>query len=382
MARRIIIVSDQLPPKRGGLADHTHRLATELSNTHPVTVLTSPGAASSERFQVRPSIGDWRDLDWIMAELSEFANDSILLWQYVPHMYGRGGANLRLPRLWRDLHTSGNRQVFIAHEIMADLDWRPARLWFALQHRRQWKALLASADAVAISTGKWVEDWSRWRPDLAPRISLLPSPTSIEPHPVGPDHRRTWRLARGLDPAVRVLAYFGTLGPNKQFYWILDAWRAARAAGIQVALAVIGGAPDPNLPPELKALYRPLGYLPAPEVSAALQASDLLALPFIDGVSERRTTLMAGLAHGVAVATTVGHCTGTALASAPYHGLSAARDERGFIQLVNSLLKDDDRRRTLAEAGRNASIREFSWPVIVRRLLPLLDPGKTPVAPG
>jgi glycosyltransferase involved in cell wall biosynthesis len=382
VARRIIIVSDLLPPKRGGLADHTHRLATELSHTHPVTVLTSPGASPSERFQVRPSIGDWQDLDWIVAELSEFANDSVLLWQYVPHMYGRGGVNLRLPRFWRDLRRSGNRQVFIAHEIMADMSWKPSRFWFALQHRRQWKALLASADAVAISTSRWLEDWSRLRPDAAPLFSLLPSPTSIEPQPVGPDHARAWRKEHGLDPEVRVLSYFGTLGPNKQFYWILDAWRAARAAGIPVALAVIGGAPDPNLPAELKALYRPLGYLPAPEVSAALHASDLLALPFSDGVSERRTTLMAGLAHGVAVATTVGHGTGTALAKAPYLGLCHARDERGFVQLIHSLLKDDARRHQLAADGRAASEREFSWPVIVRRLLPLLDPGASVRGPA
>ena len=116
------------------------------------------------------------------------------------------------------------------------------------------------------------------------------------------------------------------------------------------------------------------------EVSAALQASDLLALPFSDGVSERRTTLMAGLAHGIAVATTVGHGTGTALARAPYLGLSHARDERGFIALVLSLLKDDARRHQLAADGRTASDREFSWKVIVNRLLPLLEPGGAPIA--
>ena len=62
-----------------------------------------------------------------------------------------------------------------------------------------------------------------------------------------------------------------------------------------------------------------------------------------------------------------------------YH-LSHARDERGFIALVLSLLKDDARRHQLAADGRTASDREFSWKVIVNRLLPLLESGGAPVA--
>jgi len=375
VARRIVLVSDLLPPKRGGLADHTHRLATELSATHPVSVLTSPGAGPSERYQVRSSIGDWKDLDWIMAELSEYPNDSILLWQYVPHMYGRGGANRNLPRLWRDLKKAGNRQVFIAHEIMADLDWRPSRLWYALQHRRQWRALVDAADAIPISTGRWVEEWSQRLPAMASKFSLLPSPTSIEPIAVGPDHAREWRMARGIAPEARILVYFGTIGPNKQLYWVINAWRAARAAGIPVVLTVIGGAPDLGLPPALREFYRPLGYLPAAEVSAALHASDLLALPFSDGVSERRTTLMAGLSHGLAVATTIGHGTGKELAQANFLGRCHANDEKTFVEMISALLRDDAQRRALAEGGRKANAENYSWPVAIRRLLPLLDPA-------
>ena len=143
-----------------------------------------------------------------------------------------------------------------------------------------------------------------------------------------------------------------------------------------MALAVIGGAPDLGLPPGLKEHYRPLGYLPASEVSAALQAADLLALPFVDGVSERRTTLMAGLSHGLAVATTIGHCTGKDLAQASYLGLSHARDEKGYVQLVQSLLQDDARRRVIGEGGRRAAATQFAWPVIVRQVLQLLEPGE------
>ncbi|HTH47948.1 MAG TPA: glycosyltransferase family 4 protein [Candidatus Limnocylindria bacterium] len=379
MARPVVIISDLLPPKRGGLADHTHRLGNELAQFGPVTVLTSPGTESSGDFLVRASIGNWSDLDWIMAELREFPDDSVLLWQYVPHMYGRGGVNRQLPRFWRDLKRVGQRQVFLAHEIMADLMMldivrRPAHFWYAMNHRRQWNAILANADAVPISTGRWVENWTARRPDVAKKFSLLASPTSIEPVPVPPDHAAAWRAQHRLPAEARIITYFGTISAAKQLPWVIEAWRAAHTPARPVALALIGSAPTLRLPDSLQKLYRPLGYLPAEDASRALHASDLLALPFVDGISERRTTLMAGLAHGLPVATTNGHNTGAALRKADFLALTNADDEDAFIRSVGELFRDDARRARMGAAGKAACARDYSWPVTISRLRALLEP--------
>ncbi len=377
--RPVVIISDLLPPKRGGLADHTARLADELAAFGPVSVLTSLGAEPGAHFPVRASIGDWSDLEWIAAELGAFADDSVLLWQYVPHMYGRGGVNRSLPRFWRDMRKAGQRQVFVAHEIMADLVAsdlfrHPARYWYALNHRRQWKALLEAADAVHISTGRWVEEWSARRPDMASKLSLLPSPTSIAPVAVPAGHAAAWRAQKGLPARAKVVAYFGTLNASKQLPWVIDAWRAAHSPADPVALAIIGSAPAINLPSDLRPWLLPLGYLPADEVSRTLHAVDVLALPFLDGISERRTTLMAGLAHGVAVATTRGHNTGSALWKADFLALSPASAEGEFIRSVVDLVRDDARRAKIAAAGLAACAREYSWPVVVGKLRATLEP--------
>src|SRR5262245_34775762 len=82
--RPIVIFSDLLPPRRGGLADHTFRLAEYLSAHHPVTVISSVGVSTEAPFTVRPVMDDWRDLALLRAELAGAATDAILLWQYVP----------------------------------------------------------------------------------------------------------------------------------------------------------------------------------------------------------------------------------------------------------------------------------------------------------
>lgn len=377
--RPVVVISDLLPPKRGGLADHTERLANELAAFGPVSVLTSLGADTGAHFPVRASIGDWSDLEWIAAELGAFADDSVLLWQYVPHMYGRGGVNRSLPRFWRDMRKAGQRQVFVAHEIMADLVAsdlfrHPARYWYALNHRRQWKALLEAADAVHISTGRWVEEWSTRRPDVASKLSLLPSPTNIDPLAVPDRHAAAWRSQNGLPSHAKVIAYFGTVNASKRLSWVIDAWRAAHSPDAPVALAIIGSAPAIDLPADIRRWLLPLGYLPTDEVSRTLRAVDVLALPFLDGISERRGTLTAGLAHGVAVATTRGHNTGSALSKADFLALSPASAEGQFIRSVVDLVRDDARRAKIAAAGLVACAREYSWPVVVRRLRATLEP--------
>jgi glycosyltransferase involved in cell wall biosynthesis len=365
----IVIFSDLLPPKRGGLADHTFRLAELLQRAdHQVTVISSNGVSGSDSFAVRPVMDDWHDMAMLEAELSAIPTDALLLWQYVPHMYGHGGVNATLPRFIRRLHRAGRRQVVLAHEIAAPYAWHPAHCWYAWNHRRQWNTILRHADVIPISTSRWVEDWSARRKDVAKKLFTLPSPSSIPRLSFSPEDRLAWRREHRLPDNAKVIAYFGMVNPSKRIPWVIEGWRHSLRPGEPVAFTLIGAAPELPLASDLRALYRPLGFVKAAEVSRALNAADLVALPFIDGISERRTTLMAALDHGVAVAGTVGHCTGSALAKADWLGLARADDGDGYIRLVRDLMHDDSRRAKIAAAGKAQHDAEFSWPVVVQRL--------------
>lgn len=368
MNRPVVIFSDLLPPKRGGLADHTFRLAEHLSAHHSVTVVSSVGVSTEAPFTVRPVMEDWRDVILLRAELAGVPIDSILLWQYVPHMYGHGGVNKYLPLFVRDLQRAGRSQVLLAHEIAADYSWHPARFWYAWNHRRQWKRLLKHADVVPVSCSRWVERWSRWRRRAAKKLFTLPSPSNLPLEPTSPQHRDQWRRDHGLDPGQRILVYFGTLNRSKQLPWIIDAWATAFTPQDPVAFVLVGAAPPLPLEGELRQHFRPLGHLPAAEASRALSAADVLALPFVDGISERRGSLMAGLQHGVAVVSTIGHNTGTELRRAEWLALTPVEDRFAFMRAVSDLLGDPAARTRLAAAGRAQYEQHFSWPVVVEKL--------------
>lgn len=371
--RPIVILSPLLPPMRGGLADHTWMLARHLSTRHPVAVLSSRDVYTDAPFPIRATVHDWEDMTELELELGALPSDALLVWQYVPHMYGRGGVNRGLTKLWQGMRKSGRKQVVIAHEIAAPWGRLPNQWWYAWNHRRQWRSILGMADLVPISTEAWTEEWKAAEPARASKMLTLASPSSIERVPVEPGHRTAWRAAQGIPADAKILLWWGSVSGAKQLMWVVDAWETACARLGPVYLCIVGGNPSIGLPGSLKPYSRILGYLKAEEVSRCLQAADLVALPFSDGASERRTTLMAALGHGVAVVSTVGHNTGPTLRGADFLSLVPATDASAFIERVTSLLRDDAGRNEMAKRGLARHDAAYSWPVVTQQLSSALD---------
>jgi len=363
----LLIISPFFPPKRGGLADHTERLAQAMSAGNEVTVLTSAGGADGSGYRLQASIRDWGDGGALLAAIEQASPRGPILWQYVPHMYGRGGANLQLPGVMAELARRGRRQLLIAHEIAARYSPWPQRFYFAWAQRRQWRTIVPSMDFVGISTEAWLEPWCAWWPEARAKFVLLPSPSSVPLAAMPENHRGQWRERHGLSADTRIIAYFGSTGAGKQFPWVMEAWRRAAAGPDKVALAVMGGESKMNAGERSAGLLQ-LGYLPPEEVSATLQAADILALPFDDGVSERRTSAMAGLQHGCAVVTTVGANTGPTFRRAEFIRATDAADPEEFNTAVVNVLADEALRVRLGSAGRVAYERDYSWPVVAGRL--------------
>jgi glycosyltransferase involved in cell wall biosynthesis len=147
----------------------------------------------------------------------------------------------------------------------------------------------------------------------------IPIGSNVRPD-LAPDYDRTvWRAALGVQPDDIVIGYFGFMNASKGIDTLLQAVRIALNNKLPVKLLMIGGRTGTSDPAnivyaqevdqmvddlDLNSHIRWTGFVDDQAVSGHLTACDIVALPFRDGVSFRRGSLMAALAHGCAIITT------------------------------------------------------------------------------
>ncbi len=291
-----------------------------------------------------------------------------LLLQYNPFSYGRWGFAPWLPRDLHRLRARGLPIAVMVHE--AFIAPTRAREWILRGWQRaQCRAILRQADAVFASTEV-----------LREALRGLAGRADVRHLPVGsnlPDRREARGEVRGrLDLAEDelALAAFGTGHPSQLGSLVA---RAASATGGRppVLLNLGAGAPAPAELPHGTRVLSP-GRLPEAELAGWLAAGDLFVAPFSDGVSTRRTTLMAALQHELAVVGTRGPNTDRVLARATDALALVHPDAPGELErAVHGLARNPERRRAVGLAGRRLYDERFGWPVIADALAAAWSPG-------
>jgi glycosyltransferase involved in cell wall biosynthesis len=293
-------------------------------------------------------------------------NEGAVILQYNPFSFGRWGFAPRLPidmMLLRRRRPHVRRAVMV-HEAFVPIDSFKTLVMGAWQ-RLQLRALLLTADVVMVTTSSW--------------IRLLPPDCRAVAIPVGSnlpdrrDRREQSRQALGVDDDALVLATFGSDHPSFLLHYIVDAANAVVAAHGSVKLLCLGAGARPlkGLDPSVE-LYRP-GRQSADELAIGLSAGDIYLSPFSDGLSTRRTTLVAALQHGLPVVGTQGSRTEPELRSetagicwtAP-HGIAS------FVSGTLELAGDRALRERVGAAARDLYDRTFSWHLIAESHLACL----------
>jgi glycosyltransferase involved in cell wall biosynthesis len=283
----------------------------------------------------------------------------VVLLNYNPFSFNRWGF---APRLAARLRRARRRKSLIAlvvHEsYVPPLNWR----WSVMGawQRRQLRALHRSADLIFTPVQPLAEELHGLRPERP--VVHLPVGSNL------PDMRHcrdSERERLEIDQNALVIAAFGTDHPSRRIDDVAAAANAAADLGGKVTVLNLGaGAPRIRGVRESVRLIEP-GWLEASDVACHLAAADLFVAPFVDGVSTRRTTLMAALQHGLPVVGTDGRLTDDVLRrSTDALTLVPVDDRERLEDAVRWLAGDADQRLARGAAGRELYERSFDWPVI------------------
>ena len=368
---KIGLVTGEYPPMKGGVGDYTRAIAVSLSERgHSVRVITDQRCVQPDSHAQRPSVRpvvsarwDWLDL-WRVRRAS--ADLDIVNIQYQAAAYGA----MRLPVHFLPRLTVPPAAVTF-HDLRSPYLFPKAGV---LRERAIWH--LASGTAGVVLTN--VEDYRRCRArDQLPPLAEIPIGSNIPCAPPETFSASTWRAERDIGAEDLLLGYFGFLYASKGGETLMHALATLRSDGLPARLVLIGGSDltntaytqrIDNLAQELGVANHILrtGYLTPPETSAALLSCNLMVMPYLDGVSFRRGSFLACLAHGRATVTTRPPLRLAGLR--PRENVMLARPEAGAIATAVRELHSDPVLQKNIETGALRFSKQFEWPRIAERL--------------
>lgn len=372
---RIGLVTGEYPPMQGGVGDFTHQLGQAQAGlgveTHVITARRA--AAGQERTEtVHPVIQRWSWAAlWHVRTLARRLRLDLINLQYQAAAFGLSAPIHFLPR-W-----AGVPVVVTFHDLRVPYLFpkagrlRPA----AVTH------LARSAAGVIVTDPAEAEELRR-RGGVR-RLAQIPIGSNIAPAPPAGYDRQAWRAGLGVQPGELLLGYFGFLNPSKGGDTLISALAILADRKAPAKLLLIGGqtgASDATnavfeaqiqrqiLRYDLDQRVLRTGFVETAQVSGHLLACDAVVLPYRDGVSFRRGSLLAALAHGCAV-----------ISTEPARGLPELRDGENIrlvppasapalVLAVTELLQAPELRARLGQGALQLS-SHFHWDVIARRTL-------------
>jgi glycosyltransferase involved in cell wall biosynthesis len=370
------ILTGEYPPQCGGVGDYTRLVADALTTRGFVVHVWCPAVAEAVTGGVTlhrlPDVFGPGSRQLLESALT--ANPGSVLLQYVPNALGARGANLPFCFWLRRMRGRGTDIRVMFHEPYFYFSWRhPVGNVLALVQRAMAAVLLRASDVVYLST----ETWVRYLRPLAPPQTLMvvsPMPSTVLSD-VDPRDVARWRTSHeGQDGDAAVVGHFGTYGEHlareliRVVPVVLSSHARARFICIgrgSEAFAARLGRHHPSLARRIDGT----GAISHADIAAALRACDVVVQPYPDGVTTRRTSVMAALANGVPTVSTAGALTEAVWKETGAVALAPASDARAIGAAVVALLCDPAARATLAAAGRRTYDERFAMDRTLAALL-------------
>jgi len=337
----VIQIVGAYPPRDCGAEDYTVRLAEALERQGlEVRILAGGGRRVS-------------DMPALVNKISGYRPDVVHV-QYPTGNYGKSLVPQVLATVMRRVPVVTTLHEFSESHVLR----KGADLPFALRS----KVLVFTSEYERSHFLSWFP-WVRKRSLVVPIGSNIPfSPRSVRRDP--------WSVV-----------YFGLIRPRKGLEDFLELARLARDAGRPYRFAIVGdtAARYGSYPETLeeRAGDLPVEWkigLPPDGVSLSLAGSRFAYIPYPDGASERRGSLLAALGNGTAMITTEGPQTPEALRGA----VCFAADPSEALRSLDGLAADAERADVLSARAIEYAERS-SWGSIAlahRRLYGKLSGGE------
>jgi glycosyltransferase involved in cell wall biosynthesis len=373
------IITGEYPPQPGGVSDYTCLVAEELVRAGDAVTVWAPPVRTADsglridrsvRVERLPDHFGVRSLRHLSRELDRRSAPRRLLVEYVPHAFGWKGGNVpfcawlrsrRRDSIWVMFHEVAypfGRDDSLAHNALAAVN----RLMASL--------VAGAAERGFVSIPAWrpiVQRLMGTRP-----VEWLPVPSSV---PVAAHPCESARVRGRYAPESPLVGHFGTYGGSITAMLEPAIRSLVASTGAQVLL--LGRRSDAvarefeSRHPALAGRLAGAGLLTLEELSHHIAACDVMIQPYPDGVSTRRTSVMAALAHGRPIVTTSGWLTEGlweetgSVALVPAEMPAAA----GGLAAETSRLLDDERARcALSERARATYAGRFDVAHTIRAL--------------
>ncbi len=329
---KIAIITGSYPPDTCGIGDYTAQL---------VNALVKKGTATEVICRENWSL---RNISEVLKSIHAVKPDIIHI-QYPTAGFGK--------KLTPQLLSLMMPSVITIHEVTKAHILRKLSLYpFAIRSRH------------IVFTTPFERSFSiRSAPWISGRSSVIPVGSSIRTAPEN--------SVRDHDCIV----YFGLFRPNKGIEDVFTLASLVKKRGLPFFVRMVG-KPFPEGSDYSRELYRrskelPIEWdidLPEDSIAGLLAQSGTAYMPFPDGASGRRTSLLALLANGVATITTRGSHTPDALD----RSVLFAENPEKALRMAETIRADGDLRKRLSDNGR-AYAELFSWDTIAARHIQLYE---------
>lgn len=360
------ILTCEYPPQVGGVSDYTFALASGLADSGHRVHVWCPAAEGQP--PDAPGVvvhREWsgftaRDLRRVGGQLNAFERRRLFV-QWVPHGFGYRSLNLgfALWLAWR-AWILGDEMHVMVHEPFLRFSRRPRQAAAALVHRVMLALACSGAVRVWLSIPTWVDDVRPYVPRRTPvRWLPVPAPTLRDATLEETEDVRR----RFASPRRPMVGHFGTFSPL--ITRLLEPAIDVLLQRSNASVLLVGRGGDMfrdsfvDSRPEAVSRVHATGVVERDALCRHLQACDLMIQPYPDGISARRTSALALMAHGVPIVTNHGRLTETFWREANAVTLIAEPDGRRVGEAAVEILHDLPQRERLARAARDLYDRMF-----------------------